>query len=328
MPVGASGGTPGMGWESHGSLRRVNKAAVGQRRVSARRWRRIVHHPLAKVGAQRVDRMPVRNRIRRKDPATEVRAGTVRRLQRGHGETASAPAVLGARDVVPTDVTREWNVPLGRRAHQAWTEHQTPGLRGAKVLHNLWAGPGHRAPIENTRRQQASDRIRPSCPPLRTLAPGLVQLQRTVGLREPGIERHPPARDDRPDAVIHPPVPFILIETELQKRSQEVSRLRPAPADHPRDLVGQGIGRPFHVLDRVPEERRHVTEGGVADTKHRGILRREHHLIEQPGIEAGSQTDLCRIRRTRKRIRRAATGPGPVTARDRALIPDRPLDRL
>ena len=43
-------------------------------------------------------------------------------------------------------------------------------------------------------------------PPLRALAPGLVELQRAVGLRKPGIQRHAPARNNRPRAVMHFPV--------------------------------------------------------------------------------------------------------------------------
>ena len=101
----------------------------------------------------------------------------------------------------------------------------------------------------------------------------------------------------------------------MKQRAQKVAGLRLAAIDNPGNGAGQRIGRAFIVFGRVSEEGSHVAERGEADSEDVIVVGREYGLIEQFGIEAVLQADLCGIRRSGKWMSCIAFCPCPIAAR-------------
>ena len=158
--------------------------------------------------------------------------------------------------------------------------------------------------------------------------PASYSLSAPSGMCKPRVQRQPPARDDRPGAVVDLPVALVLIEAEVQEGPDEVAGLRTAAGDDPRNLIGQRIRRALGIARRIAEERRHVTKRGVPDAEHVRVPRGEHDLVEQLGIEAALHANLRRVGRSGKRVRRAAARPCPIGRRNRALPTNLAVDGL
>src|SRR5262249_61833268 len=111
------------------------------------------------------------------------------------------PAVGGAGDVVPTHVPGDGNVPLRIGAPPLDGQLQPPALGGAEVLDDLRARPAPAAAVEDAPPGQITDVVLVVRPPLRALAPGLVELEHAVRLRPAEVQGDSAPGGDRPRAV-------------------------------------------------------------------------------------------------------------------------------
>jgi len=71
-----------------------------------------------------------------------------------------------------------------------------------------------------------------------------IRVHSSVGQRKAEIERHLPAGDVRHGTVPHNLSGFILIESEVDKRADEIARLRAALADDVSNLSSDWVGVP------------------------------------------------------------------------------------
>src|SRR5262245_33813123 len=262
--------------------------------------------------AERIDRLGMRNRIGRKHPNAEIRAGTHRYIRRVDGEAALAAPVLSTRDIVSAHIARERDILIGGCSDERRTERQSPHLRRAKVLDDLRARVAGAAAVENAFRRQSTDRIRPVAPPLRSFCSRFIKFPRAVWHREPCIQRHTLTGNDRPRAIVDFAVAFVLREAKVNHGAKVVARLRTATADDPAHLTSHRVRRAFDILYLIFEERSNMPEGCETDAEHIRVLRREYDLIQQLWIEAALYADLGWIRRARKWIRGAAFRPRPI----------------
>ena len=126
--------------------------AGSEPRPDAGRRQRSLHHPVAEVHAQRIDRLRVRDRIRGEESGA---VGIARAIRAGDGqetdlarriagqtriEATTAAAVRAARNVVAAHVLRQRDVFLRVRAHPFRSELQRPDFRRAEVFDDLRAG--------------------------------------------------------------------------------------------------------------------------------------------------------------------------------------------
>ena len=156
-------------------------------------------------------------------------------------EAAHAAAVRGAADVVAAHVVGQRDVFLRIRAHPFGAELQAPDFGGAEMLDNFRAGLRRVAAVEDAARRQAARLVGIRHPPLRPFAAGLVELEHAVGLRPAEVERDAAARDDRPHAVVHLALRFVLVEAEMQPAPQVIAGLRAAARDAVRDASRERI---------------------------------------------------------------------------------------
>src|SRR5690242_20040625 len=172
--------------------------------------------------AQRIDGLRLRNGILGESPDAIVRAWTSGRAERLGVEAAAASAVRGTGDVVATDVLGQRNVFVGGSADPFRRQLEAPHLRRAEMLEDARACTRRGAPIENAGGWQSARRVGPRTPPLRALAPRLIEHEDAVGHRETRVERDAPAGDDRPYAIVDAASVESFVESELEKRAQEI----------------------------------------------------------------------------------------------------------
>src|SRR5256884_3885293 len=172
--------------------------------------------------------------------------------------------------------------------------------------------------------------IGPVGPPLRTLAPGLVEFEHAVGLRPAEVERDSSSRDDGPHPVVHLASRLVLVEAEVQPASQEVARLRHAARDAPGDAAAHRVRGTEVVLRRVFEERPDIAPRGEAGAEDVGVLGCIHDLVELVDVESAIEADFHGQGRQRQWCREgAATAELPVGAGDRHFTgEDRKSTRL
>ena len=115
---------------------------------------------------------------------------------------------------------------------------------------------------------------------------------------------------------------FVLVETEINKRANEVARLRTAARECPPDVIRHRVVGAFVIA----QEGIQVARGGEADAQDQRILRGEHQLILECRIEAAFHANFRRVRFARE-WRPGAIGecPGVARNRDRQCVRGRPL---
>jgi len=104
---------------------------------------------------------------------------------------------------------------------------------------------------------------------------------------------------------------FILIEPEVNKRPDEIPRLRTPLAHHVSNLPARGFGVPVSSFGACRKNEEISRVRRETDAKHERVFRRENQLIKQRRIEAVLQANLPRIRLAGKR-RIRAIGPDPI----------------
>jgi hypothetical protein len=120
------------------------------------------------------------------------------------------------------------------------------------------------AAIEQPCALATADRIHPIAPPERRFAARFVGIRRAIGKREAEIKGDLSARYVRHGAVPYNFPGFVLIETEVDKCPDEISRLRIALAYNVINPLGQRVGCAGIVLFRAPEEGDEIACGSEA----------------------------------------------------------------
>jgi hypothetical protein len=115
------------------------------------------------------------------------------------------------------------NVGVGRGADHALVHAQIPELGRAEGLDDLRTRGRGGAAIEDPLRRQVADRIGPMRPPRRAVACGVVEPRGVVGKAETHVQGEPAARDRRPRRVVDLAPGFVLVEAEVEIRTQEVA---------------------------------------------------------------------------------------------------------